>query len=88
MSPTFVLTTHGRGRMRERSLTAAQIDAALNTPETTTPGNRPGTKKYIGPPGPDGRRPVVVASDPPDHQGCVTIITCYFRSRPPSSDCG
>ena len=80
MRLTYAFSSHGASRKRERSMTRKQIDAALNNAALTLPGNKPKTKKYIGHPETDGRQPVVVATDPPNEDGCVTIITCYFQS--------
>ncbi len=79
MRITYAFSRHAASRLRERNLTPEQLDAALNEPATTMPGNAPGKKKYIGRPDSNGRQVVVVASDPPDATGQVTVVTCYLQ---------
>lgn len=45
------------------------------------PADGPGKRKYVGRPHKDGTQLVVIASDPPSPTGCVTIVTCYYRSQ-------
>ena len=45
------------------------------------PADEPGKRKYVGRPHKDGTQIVVIASDPPSPTGCVTIVTCYYRSQ-------
>ncbi|WP_143233387.1 DUF4258 domain-containing protein [Actinomyces ruminis] len=83
---TYSFSGHGASRSRERGITREQLDSALNHPTCVTPGEQQGRKKYVICPNCDGLRTVVVASDPPDATGHVTIITCYLS--PPTAVSG
>lgn len=79
MRTSFILSAHARGRRWQRPFTDEEIDRALNEPVLTPPGNVSGRKSYTGPRNSAGRQLVVIATDPPDAQGRVTVITAYFR---------
>lgn len=78
MTITYSLSSHGAARIRARGVTREQLEAALNHPTCVTPGEHQGRKKYVVRPDSNGLHTIVVASDPPDATGHVTIITCYL----------
>ncbi len=77
MRISFVWSRHGSQRARQRGISDEAIRVTLNNPASTMPGGSEGRLKYVGLPSADGKQVIVVASDPPDAQGTVTIITCF-----------
>ena len=65
----------------KRGIDTSRIEDAINDPASQMPADGPGKRKYVGRPYKDGTQLVVIASDPPSSTGCVTIVTCYYRSQ-------
>ena len=65
----------------KRGIDTSRIEDAINDPASQMPADGPGKRKYVGRPHKDGIQLVVIASDPPSPTGCVTIVTCYYRSQ-------
>ena len=65
----------------KRGIDTSRIEDAINDPASQMPADGPGKRKYVGRPHKDGTQLVVIASDPPSPTGCVTIVTCYYRSQ-------
>lgn len=68
-------------RARQRGIDTSRIEDAVNDPASQMPADGPGKRKYVGRPHKDGTQLVVIASGPPSPTGCVTIVTCYYRSQ-------
>jgi hypothetical protein len=75
------MSWHALERARQRGIDTSRIEDAINDPASQMPADEPGKRKYVGRPHKDGIQLVVIASDPPSPTGCVTIVTCYYRSQ-------
>lgn len=81
MAISVSMSWHALERARQRGIDTSRIEDAINDPASQMPADEPGKRKYVGRPHKDGTQLVVIASDPPSPTGCVTIVTCYYRSQ-------
>lgn len=81
MAISVSMSWHALERARQRGIDTSRIEDAINDPASQMPADEPGKRKYVGRPHKDGIQLVVIASDPPSPTGCVTIVTCYYRSQ-------
>lgn len=81
MAISVSMSWHALERARQRGIDTSRIEDAVNDPASQMPADGLGKRKYVGRPHKDGTQPVVIASDSPSPTGCITIVTCYYRSQ-------